>query len=230
MPTPCTVTGTLQTLTSGKIAQGQVIFQLTNIGTGNPLGVSGTSIFPALTYNVFTAGDGTFTTQLWGNDNITPANTLYSVTFRDSFGNEVGPILYSITGSSANLNTITAASGTTPPVILPSVTGTWTPVATGLTQVGGPATITGTYTVIGNLVYFEIIITPVTNTSSVVLTTHFTLPAALPPKRNTPCIATDGMITNLGTGAASASLPGVYSPAWTTNTNPVYVAGVYELS
>jgi hypothetical protein len=65
-----------------------------------------------------TAQDGTFSTQLWGNDNINPSNTLYAVTFRDFLGNEMGPILYSITGASVNLNTLGAASGTIPPVFV----------------------------------------------------------------------------------------------------------------
>ena len=118
MPTPCTVSGNLQTLTSGQILQGRVIFQLTNTGTGNPVGVSGTSIFPALTYTSITGTDGSFSVSLWGNDNITPANTLYAVTFRDQQGNEVGPILYSIIGATANLNTLTAVSTTLPPVFI----------------------------------------------------------------------------------------------------------------
>jgi len=118
MPTPCTVSGNLQALTSGQIAQGRVIFQLTNIGIGNPVGVSGTSIFPALVYSVMTGLDGSFSVSLWGNDNITPANTLYAVTFRDPQGNEVGPILYSIVGATANLNTLTATSTTLPPVFI----------------------------------------------------------------------------------------------------------------
>lgn len=117
---PVTVTGTLQTLTSGRIAQGKVIFQLTNIGTGNPVGVSGTSIIPALTYTVMTAQDGSFSVSLWGNDALTPANTLYAVTFRDFQGNEIGPVLYSITGASANLNTLVSAGTVTPPVITPN--------------------------------------------------------------------------------------------------------------
>jgi hypothetical protein len=120
MPTPCTVSGNLQTLTSGQIAQGRVIFQLTNTGTGNPIGVSGTSIFPALVYSVMTGPDGSFSVSLWGNDNITPANTLYAVTYRDPQGNELGPILYSIVGSAANLNTLTAISTTLPPVFMVS--------------------------------------------------------------------------------------------------------------
>lgn len=117
MPTPCSVSGTLQTLTGGLIAQGKVIFQLTNIGTGNPIGVSGTSLIPALTYTVMTGQNGAFAVNLWGNDNINPSNTLYAVTFRDFQGNEVGPILYSIVGGSANLNSLSAVSTTTPPVL-----------------------------------------------------------------------------------------------------------------
>lgn len=118
MPTPCSVSGTLQTLTSGRIAQGKVIFQLTNTGTGNPIGVSGTSIIPALTYTVMTAQDGSFAVSLWGNDNISPSNTLYAVTFRDFQGNEIGPILYSITGASVSLNSLAVSSGTIPPVLI----------------------------------------------------------------------------------------------------------------
>lgn len=118
MPTPCTVSGNLQTLTANQIAQGKVIFQLTNIGTGNPIGVSGTSIIPALSYTVLSAPDGSFSIGIWGNDVLTPANTLYAVTFRDQQGNELGPILYSIVGASANMNTLVAASTVTPPVIV----------------------------------------------------------------------------------------------------------------
>lgn len=116
MPTPCTVTGTLQTLTSGKIAQGKVIFQLTNVGTGNPISVSGTSIFPSLSTTIMTAQDGTFSTPLWGNDNISPSNTLYAVTFRDFQGNEIGPVLFSIAGSTVNLNSASPVNNVLPPV------------------------------------------------------------------------------------------------------------------
>jgi hypothetical protein len=104
MPTPCTVSGTLQTLSSGHIAQGTVIFQLSNIGVGNLPRVIGTSIMPGTQFSVMTAQDGTFSIQLWGNDNIDPAGTLYLVTFRDYLKNEVGPITFSITGATFNLN------------------------------------------------------------------------------------------------------------------------------
>lgn len=118
MAVPCVVSGNLQTLTSGQVAQGQITFQLTNIGTGNPIGVTGTSIFPSLKYVVLSAPDGSFSISIWGNDNINPANTLYAVTFRDVQGNEVGPIQYSIIGATANLNTLAAVSTTLPPVLV----------------------------------------------------------------------------------------------------------------
>jgi hypothetical protein len=110
------VTGTLATLTSGKIAQGKVIFQLTNVGTGNPISVSGTSVFPALTLTIMTDQSGNFSTPLWGNDNINPSNTLYAVTFRDFQGNEIGPVLFSITGPTVNLNSATPVNNVLPPV------------------------------------------------------------------------------------------------------------------
>ena len=121
MPTPCVVTGNLQNLTSGKIPQGVVIFELANIGTGNPLGILGTSLFPIIKQQIQSAPDGSFTTQLWGNDVITPANTIYNVTYRDSFGNSVGPIQYIISGGAANLNNLLAINTTIPPVLLVGV-------------------------------------------------------------------------------------------------------------
>jgi len=120
MPTPCTVTGTLNQLTGGLIGQGKILFQLTNIGTGNPIGVTGTAIIPQLTYSIVTAQNGTFSISLWGNDNINPSNTHYSVTFFDALGNSMGPVLYNIIGASFNLNTAIAANVTSPPVFVPS--------------------------------------------------------------------------------------------------------------
>jgi hypothetical protein len=118
VPSPCTVTGNLQNLSAGKISQGIVIFELANIGTGNPLGIIGTSLFPLLRYQIQSAPDGSFTTSFRGNDSINPVNTIYdNVTYRDSLGNSVGPLQYSIIGASANLNTLVAATTTSPPVL-----------------------------------------------------------------------------------------------------------------
>lgn len=139
MPSQCQVSGNLQSLSGGTVSQGTVIFTLSNIGIGNPLGIIGTSLFPNLKYVVQTAGDGSFTTKLWGNDNINPANTIYNVTYRDSYGNEVGPIQYSITGSSFNLNSGSPINSVVPPVLTAT-----TPVFNLLNQQGPLAAITGT--------------------------------------------------------------------------------------
>jgi hypothetical protein len=120
LPSPCTVSGTLSQLSSALVGQGKVLFQLTNIGTGNPIGVTGTTIIPSLTYTAVTSVNGTFSISLWGNDNITPANTVYSCTFFDSLGNSMGPVLYSITGATFNLNTAVAVSNILPPVFVPT--------------------------------------------------------------------------------------------------------------
>lgn len=126
MPSLCVVTGNLRQLSNGLIAQGQVIFELGNIGTGNPITIAGTAIFPSLKCKVHSAADGSFVQALWGNDNISPSNTIYNVTYRDHFGNEVGPIMYSITGASADLDTISAVTSTVPPVIAPApVANVW---------------------------------------------------------------------------------------------------------
>jgi len=124
MPSPCIVSGNLQTLTSGQISNGQVRFQLSNIGTGNPLGITGTSLFPQAVHVATSDGTGAFSLSLWGNDNINPANTIYLVTFIDNAGNSVGPIQYSITGASVNLNTAIPVTSTSPAVFAFSITNT----------------------------------------------------------------------------------------------------------
>ena len=128
------------------MVQGLILFQLTNIGIGNPIGVSGTSIVPSLTYKVMSDQNGNFSCPIWGNDNITPANTLYNVTFRDFQGNEIGPVSYSIVGASANLNTLTAAGSTTPPVISPNAPPVYT--SNGTQQIT-PHVVQDTVTLLG---------------------------------------------------------------------------------
>jgi len=104
--------------------------------------------------------------------------------------------------------------------------GTWTPVATSLTNVGGAPTLTGTYTRLGRLVRFNIKIVPVTNTSSTAGTTKITLPFT--PARNATCAATDDAVANLGSGLVKTD-GSVYPPAWTTDTNTVYITGSFEV-
>lgn len=135
MPTPCIVTGNLQTLSSGQINAGAVRFQLSNIGTGNPVGIIGTSLIPQLVQTFATDNTGAFSCSIWGNDNINPANTVYLVTFLDGLGNSVGPIQYSLTGASVNLNTAVAGNTTSPPVLIGGPAIVSAPLA--------PQTITG---------------------------------------------------------------------------------------
>lgn len=142
MPSPCTVTGSLHQLSNGAIAQGTIIFELSNIGTGNPITVTGTAIFPSLKYVAQSAGDGSFTTQIWGNDNINPSNTIYNITYRDTFGNEIGPIQYSITGTTVNLNSLAAVSTVSPPVLF-SIPNSARFTASGTSLVSGDFLLTG---------------------------------------------------------------------------------------
>jgi|HubBroStandDraft_6_1064221.scaffolds.fasta_scaffold213551_2 hypothetical protein len=142
MPSPCIVIGNLKQLSNGVIAQGQIIFELANIGIGNPITVVGTGIFPALKYTAYSAADGSFTQTLWGNDNISPANTIYNVTYRDNLGSEIGSFQYSITGTLVNLNSLAAISTVLPPVLF-SIPNSARFTASGSNLVSGDFLLTG---------------------------------------------------------------------------------------
>src|SRR5579863_3266043 len=122
----------------------------------------------------------------------------------------------------------TSTGGTQTLTQVPIVNGSWTPVATNLTQVGGAATISGHYSVVGNLVFFTISIVPVTNTSSVAGTTSFNEPPGLPAARQSVCYASDVAFASFGTGIIGTA--NIFPPAWTTDANTVRLSGVYELA
>jgi len=117
MSTPCVVTGNLEQLTGGAITKGSVRFKLINFGVGNPVGVMGITVFPWNVYIVVSDVTGFFTVNLWGNDVINPANTLYLVTYYDEKGDSLGDVQYSIVGPSFNMNTATPVAGAIPPVL-----------------------------------------------------------------------------------------------------------------
>lgn len=102
----------------------------------------------------------------------------------------------------------------------------WTPTFSGLTEVGS-ATITGVYFSLSNaLVYFRVIITPGTSTSSVGGTTYID---------NFPLTITNpgGFITiagnaNAALGTTNASNNRIYTPTWTAVTTPIILAGIIE--
>lgn len=104
----------------------------------------------------------------------------------------------------------------------------WAPTFTDLTEVGA-ATITGRYYQISQfLCYFNILVTPGTNTSAVAGTTYVS---------NFPLTASANGIcgtvsNNLGgaLGMVNASNNRIYVPEWTTVTTPINILGIVEAS
>lgn len=110
-----------------------------------------------------------------------------------------------------------------------SGTGSWTPTFTGLTEVGGAATITGkVFKFSQQLAYFWARIVPVTNTSSTLGTTYINnLP--LDVLSFGACIA---VVENITGGSASGIVEPtnnrIYTPSWTTVTSPITISGTIE--
>lgn len=104
----------------------------------------------------------------------------------------------------------------------------WTPTFTNLTISGAP-TITGRYYQISqSLCYFNILISPATNTSSTAGTTYvdnFPLQASA----NGFCLVVGN---NLGgsIGEVVSANNRIYTPSWTTVTTPINVIGIVEAS
>ncbi|MGH9404404.1 MAG: hypothetical protein ACRD3D_01050 [Terriglobia bacterium] len=121
MPNPIQVNGAIQDARGGQRANTSVFFSLQNYGSGLPV-VAGTSIVVPSEVSAVSASDGTFTVELWGNDNITPGysqsppQTYYLVQVD---GQPLPLGMYSITGSGPiNLNSATPLSsvpGVVPP-------------------------------------------------------------------------------------------------------------------
>lgn len=104
----------------------------------------------------------------------------------------------------------------------------WVPTFTGLTISGTP-TITGRYYQISQyLCYFNILVTPATNTSAVAGTTYidnFPLTA----NSNGFCLTVSNNLGG-GLGMVNASNNRIYTPAWTPVTTPINVIGIVEAS
>jgi hypothetical protein len=103
------------------------------------------------------------------------------------------------------------------------------PVATNLTVVGTPSYVFN-YTRIGNFVMFDIAITVSGGTTaSTANSTYLTLPIA--PTSRGACSATDGLVSNLGTGLIDSSAGGrVWLPTWSARSTAVYITGTYRIS
>lgn len=104
----------------------------------------------------------------------------------------------------------------------------WTPTFTGLTVSGTP-TITGRYYRISQYIcYFNVLVTPATNTSAVAGTTYidnFPLTA----NANGFCLTVSNNLGG-GLGMVVATNNRIYVPAWTMVTTPLNVIGVVEAS
>lgn len=179
MAVPCTVSGNLQTLTGGALAQGQgkVIFQLANFGAGAVPRIIGTSLLPITLYTAQTDSTGGFSVSIWGNDNIDPSGTYYGVTFMDSLGNQVGPVAFSIVGSTLNLNSATPLASTTPPIFSQIWAISGTALINGNFGISGWGTGSSISALTGSQTGFYITITAGT-TPSVDPTITLTLPIA----------------------------------------------------
>src|SRR5690348_878060 len=101
-----TVSGTVYDSAGNAVSGAAISFRLINIGRGNVARESGTSMVTPALVSATSAADGTFRVTLVGNDAITPAGTLYEVVIRGP-GFTYGPFDYSITGASADLNSLT---------------------------------------------------------------------------------------------------------------------------
>lgn len=102
---------------------------------------------------------------------------------------------------------------------------TWTPTFTGLTEVGGAATITGAYYRLSKkFCVFKIVITPVTNTSAVLGTTYC---------NNFPLqiVGANSATTVSGFTAATsgADSTGIYVATYSAITTPVTITGLLEV-
>lgn len=105
----------------------------------------------------------------------------------------------------------------------------WVPTFTGLTEVGGAATITGAYyQILKRLCFFRFTITPVTNTSSVSGTTYVdNFP--LISSNNGFCVAITGT-TGSALGTVISSSNRIYMPSWSLITTPITVIGFVEVT
>ncbi len=101
----------------------------------------------------------------------------------------------------------------------------WTPVVTGLT---GTATVTGAINRIGGLIYFQSLITPATNTTSVLGTTYLSLPYVASAYGSLTAQKVSSRIS-LGIGQVDINTSRVYTPAWSAVTEPISINGFVQI-
>jgi hypothetical protein len=106
MPSPgFTLTGNLADLLNGADT-GYVQITLANYGNVLPE-ISGTGLIANTSYKANADGSGHFSATIWGNDQITPANTYYVVRIFSPTGGQSPAVPYSFTGAGGDLSTLT---------------------------------------------------------------------------------------------------------------------------
>lgn len=148
MPSPnVTITGVLDA-SSGAVEAGWVTFTLVNYGLNVPK-VTGTAIVVDLQMKAQANGSGAFSQVLWGNNQISPANTYYAVQFFSALGNPSEVQIYSFVGSGTfDISTLTPVPPNPVPIITPvgGLMQLTFNVPTQFTITGSPATGNGVLT------------------------------------------------------------------------------------
>jgi hypothetical protein len=130
-----------------------------------------------------------------------------------------------VNGKGIDFSAVTGGTGTaTANVLNDYEEGTWTPVATGLTNVGA-VTYTATYTKIGRVVYINLKVSAVTSTTSVANTTYFSGLPFNPAQNSTVTAVNEGNITSLGVGLIATG-SNLFAPSWTAVQNAT-LSGFY---
>ncbi len=104
----------------------------------------------------------------------------------------------------------------------------WTPVPTNLTIVTG-ATLTGSYTQVGNLVHFSISITTTGTTASTAGTTTLSIPFTA--AENDLCAAAElTTYTSYGNGIIAGGTMTIFPPTWAPTANEVIISGTCRIT
>jgi hypothetical protein len=184
---------------------------LVNIGTGQNL------ILAETASNIYTVGYG-------AAGGVPTKITDFEVSTKDtrSYGNFVP----NTAAKGINFTANTPSAGKTSQLLNWYEEGTWTPTPHSLTTTGSP-TYSGTFTRIGRMVFFQLIISANGGTTaSTADTTYF---SGLPYSSSNywACPAVDSSITgNLGSGQAGAG-GNVFPPTWAATAHTIVVSGMY---
>jgi hypothetical protein len=110
-----TLTGTITDI-AGNPTSGKVTITLANFGNNPPL-VSGSSLLASVVVSATAAGDGTFSVSFYGNYQISPVNTYYSIAVTGVGSNGTNAAYQFLTGGTFDLSTLIPLVGTTPKAV-----------------------------------------------------------------------------------------------------------------